>query len=215
MTRGQAYTKIKLMNSFGKVALLKEAWGLFKKHINVVVALIAVYFVYYIAQYILGMVLGESILASLISLVFSIAFMVIQLGAYNLMLKIVDGKPASLKDLYTYPDPVMKIIRNIVAGILVGLAVVGGLILFIIPGIYVAVRLMFYTYYIVDKNAGVMDSIKMSWNLTKGGVMNLFLLGILFFAVNFVGALILGIGLAVTLPLTFLATALLYRKFQK
>lgn len=203
------------MNSFGKVALLKEAWELFKKNINIILAVIAVYFVYYILQYVIGLTLGESALASIISLVFSIAFLVIQLGVYNVMLKVVDGKNPTYKDLYSYPDPVMKILRNIVAGIIVGIAIIGGLILLIIPGIYIAVRLMFFTYYIVDKNAGVMDSIKMSWELTKGGAMNLFLLGILFFVVNFIGALLFGIGLAVTMPLTFLATALLYRKFQK
>ena len=73
---------------------------------------------------------------------------------------------------------------------------------------------MFFTYYIVDKDAGIMDSIKMSWKLTKGGAINLFLLGLIFFVINFIGA-ILVVGLAVTFPLTFLASALLYRKFQK
>ena len=73
---------------------------------------------------------------------------------------------------------------------------------------------MFFTYYIVDKDAGVIDSIKKSWELTKNGVVNLFLLALIFFVINFIGAILI-IGLAVTMPLTFLATALLYRKFQK
>lgn len=203
------------MNSFGKVALLKEAWELFKKNLNIILIVIGVYFVYYLAQYGVGYVLGNSVMASIISLVFLIIFLVIQLGTYNLMLRVVDGHKADIKDLYTYPNVTMKIVRNIVAGILVGLAVVGGLILFIIPGIYIGIRLMFFTYYIVDKDNGVMDSIKSSWNLTRNGVINLFLLSILFLIVNFIGALFFGIGLAITMPLTFLATAVLYRKFQK
>ena len=202
------------MNNFGKVALLQEAWALFKKNLNLIIAVIAVYFVYYVAQYAVQYLFGNSLLASLLSLVFLIVFLILQIGSYNLMLRVVDGKAATVKDLYTYPDMAMKILRNIAAGILVGLAVVGGLILFIIPGIYIGIRLMFYTYYIVDKDAGVIDSIKMSWNLTGNGVINLFLLSLLFLFINFIGALLLGIGLAVTIPLTFLATALLYRKFQ-
>jgi uncharacterized membrane protein len=203
------------MNSFGKIALLKEAWELFKKNLNIILIVIGVWFVYYLAQYGVSYIFGQSFMASILSLVFLVVFLVIQLGTYNLMLKVVDGHKADIKDLYTYPNIAMKVVRNIVAGILVGLAVLGGLILFIIPGIYVAVRLMFFTYYIVDKDAGVMDSLKMSWNLTKGGVINLFLLSLLFIFVNFIGALLFGIGLAVTMPLTFLATAVLYRKFQK
>jgi len=202
------------MNKFGKVALLKEAWALFKKNLNVIVMLIGVYFAYYIAQYVSTYLFGNTQIAFIMSLVFIVISLILQLGSYNLMLKLVDGKNPQIKDLYQYPDMLMKIIRNIIAGILVGLIVAGGFILLIIPGIYLAIRLMFYTYYIVDKDAGIIDSIKMSWNLTKGGVINLFLLSVLFFIVNILGLIAFGIGLAVTLPLTFLATALLYRKFQ-
>jgi uncharacterized membrane protein len=202
------------MDKFGKVALLKEAWELFKKHLNVILMVIGLYFAYYLAQYGVNYVFRNSALASFFSLVFFIVFLVIQLGAYNLMLKIVDGHKGDVKDLYTYPNAGMKILRNIVAGLIVGFIVGIGLIFFILPGIYLAVRLMFFTYYIVDKEVGIMDSIKMSWALTKGGVINLFLLGLLFAVINFIGAMLFGIGLAVTLPLTFLATALLYRKFQ-
>lgn len=203
------------MNNFSKTDLLKEAWELFKKNLNLLLGLIGVYFAYYIAQWLISYLFPRSVIASLFSLIFIIIFLVIQLGAYNMVLKIVDGKHATLKDLYTYPNMAMKIIRNIVAGILVGVMVLIGLIFFVIPGVYIAIRLMFFTYYIVDKDAGIMDSIKMSWELTKNGVINLFLLAIIFFVLNFIGALLFGIGLAITMPITFLATATLYRKFQK
>jgi uncharacterized membrane protein len=202
------------VNNFSKTDLLKEAWELFKKNLNLLLGLIGVYLAYYIAQWLISYLFGNTPLASLLSLIFAILFLAIQLGAYNMILKLVDGKNAVLKDLYTYPNLTMKVVKNVVAGFLVGLAVVGGLILLIIPGIYIAVRLMFFTYYIIDKDAGIIDSLKMSWELTKNGVMNLFLLALIFLAINFVGA-ILVVGLAVTMPLTFLATALLYRKFQK
>ena len=204
------------MNNFSKTDLLKEAWELFKKHLNIIGALIAIYFAYYLAQYGVSYIFQARYpaLGSIFSLIFLILFLIIQLGAYNMVLRIVDGKKATLQDLYTYPNITMKIIRNIVAGIIVGVMVIVGLIFFIIPGIYIAIRLMFFTYYIVDKDAGIMDSIKMSWELTKNGVINLFLLAIIFFIINFIGAMLI-VGLAVTLPLTFLATAVLYRKFQK
>lgn len=215
MTSVSKSITIALVNNFSKSALIKEAWELFKKNLNIILIVIGVYFVYYLLQYLVSYAFNGSVLGSLLSLVFLIIFLVIQLGTYNLMLKVVDGHKATYVDLYKYSDPAMKILRNIVAGIIVGIVVVGGLILFIIPGVYLGIRLMFFTYYIVDKNAGVMDSIKMSWELTRNGVVNLFFLSVLFMIINFIGALLFGIGLAVTIPLTFLATALLYRKFQK
>lgn len=203
------------MNNFGKIAVLKEAWVLFKKNLNLILGLIGIYFAYYIAQYVIGYIFQNNFLGSIISFIFIVLFLVIQLGAYNMILKIVDGKKAAIQDLYTYPNVAMKVLRNIVAGLIVGFIVGIGLLLFIIPGIYLLVRLMFFTYYIVDKDAGIIDSIQMSWNLTKSGVINLFFFGLILFFVNFIGALFFGIGLAITMPLTFLATAVVYRKFQK
>lgn len=175
---------------------------------------VGVYFVYYLGQFFVKVAFARSPLATIFSLIFLVIFFVVQIGTYNLMLKVVDGKAAVIKDLYTYTDMTMKILRNIAAGLIVGVIVLIGLIFLVIPGIYLGIRLMFFTYYIVDKNAGVMDSIKMSWELTRNGVINLFLFSILLFILNFIGALLFGIGLAITVPLTFLATALLYRKFQ-
>lgn len=203
------------MNDFGKVIVLKEAWILFKKNLNLVLGLIGVYFAYYVLQYVIGYIFQNSAIGSLISFIFIILFLVIQLGAYNLVLKIVDGKKAALSDLYTYSNAGIKVLRNIVAGLIVGFLVVIGLIFFIIPGIYIGVRLMFFTYYIVDKDAGIIDSIKKSWELTKSGVINLFFFGLILLFINFLGMLFFGIGLAITMPLTFLATAIVYRKFQK
>jgi uncharacterized membrane protein len=202
------------MNSFGKVALLKEAWELFKKNLNVILLVVGVYLVYYLGQFFVKVAFARSPLAVIFSLLFTIIFLVIQIGTYNLMLRVVDGKTTTIKDLYTYPNMTMKILRNIVAGIIVGVIVGIGLIFLVIPGIYLGIRLMFFTYYIVDKDAGIMDSIKMSWELTRHGVINLFLLALLFIVINLIGAIFV-IGLAVTIPLTFLATATLYRKFQK
>ena len=88
------------MNKFGKVALLKEAWALFKKNLNVVVMLIGVYFAYYIAQYVSTYLFGNTQIAFIMSLVFIVISLILQLGSYNLMLKLVDGKNPQIKDLY-------------------------------------------------------------------------------------------------------------------
>jgi hypothetical protein len=55
----------------------------------------------------------------------------------------------------------------ILVGILVGLATLGGLILLVLPGIYLAVRLMFAQIAVIDGGKKGTAALKDSWALTK------------------------------------------------
>ncbi len=202
------------MNSFAKVELLKDAWALLRKNLNLFALLVGVYLIYYIAQYAIQGALRYSLASGLISLVFSVISLVLELGSINLVLHLIDGKKAEIADLYNYSNLAMKILKTFVASILFGIAFVVGLILLVIPGVYIAIRSQFFVYYIVDKDAGIVDSLKMSWNLTKNGVLNLFLFDLLLIFLNILGAILFGIGLLVTVPLSLIAVTSLYRKFQ-
>jgi uncharacterized membrane protein len=101
-----------------------------------------------------------------------------------------------------------------VSSILYGLIVGVGFILLVVPGIYLALRLQFYSFYVVDKNAGITDSLKMSWEATKGNTLNIFLFVLILIALNILGAIALLVGLLVTIPVSFIAVALLYRKLS-
>jgi hypothetical protein len=95
--------------------------------------------------------------------------------------------------------------------LLIGLTVLGGLILLIVPGIIFAVRLTLAPYFLVDKNLGVLDAFKAGWNATKGHMGKLW--GI--FGAAFVMALpiITIIGLPLSIYWLFMygaANALLY-----
>jgi hypothetical protein len=68
---------------------------------------------------------------------------------------------------------------NLVVGAIVYVLVVGvGLVLFVLPGIYLAVALFFYNYEILVADENVVDAFKGSWELTRGERVNLFLLGL-------------------------------------
>jgi uncharacterized membrane protein len=54
------------------------------------------------------------------------------------------------------------------AQVLLFLAIVGGLILFVIPGIIIAIRLSFTPYIIMDEKISARDALRKSWELTKG-----------------------------------------------
>jgi len=97
--------------------------------------------------------------------------------------------------------------------ILFGIAVVIGYLLLIIPGIYLSIKLFFYMYLVVDKGINGIDALKMSYNMTTGHFKELFLFLLSLFVINLIGLLLLGFGMLVTIPVTSIAAARIYRKF--
>jgi uncharacterized membrane protein len=134
--------------------------------------------------------------------------LVIGIGLIHIALKFIDKKKPVYKDLFYY----QPIVNYFLTALLTGLIAVGGLILLIIPGIYLGLRLKFAAYLVIDKNLGPVDALKASWQMTKGNVWNLFFFGILLFLINVLGFVCLIVGLFITVPLGMLATAFVYRK---
>jgi len=79
------------------------------------------------------------------------------------------------------------------ATILVALAVFAGTIAFIIPGIYLAVKLMFSSYAILIDNKKATDSLKKSWEITKGRWWEVFALLLIIFIIAFAFGFVAGI----------------------
>ncbi|MBI2621451.1 MAG: hypothetical protein HYW63_02275 [Candidatus Levybacteria bacterium] len=197
------------MKQFDKIGLIKHAWEIVKKNVRLIALLVGAFIVYQIIQGIVQGFFRESVLAVLVSLAFTVITLFLEIGAIKIFLKLVDGQKAEITELWAYPQ---YLLRMIGASILFGLIVLAGFILLIIPGIYLAIRLQFYSFYIVDKNEGVIDSLQKSWKVTQGNVINLFLFMLLLVALNILGALALLVGLLVTIPVSFIAVTLLYRK---
>lgn len=149
------------------------------------------------------------ILSGLLSLALWLISMLVSLGAIKISLKIVDKKNAEIADLFNGYDQLLNfVIASIIYAILVGI----GLILLVVPGVIFGIKYHFYSYLIVDKHLGPLEALKRSGDITKGSKWNLFLLGLASGLVNVVGFLALGIGLFITIPLTMLAYAHVYRK---
>jgi hypothetical protein len=58
--------------------------------------------------------------------------------------------------------------KMVLLNLLVGLTVVGGLLLLIVPGFIFATRLVLAPYFLVDKKMGVLEAYKASWHATQG-----------------------------------------------
>ncbi len=199
-----------MKQKFSKKVAIKFGFNLVKKNIiffvilYVIIILISGFFSSLRAVTIENST-GASLLFGLLEF---IANLVISMGVINIGLKLVDGEKAKYKDLFYYKP----ILNYFLASIAQGFIVIAGFILLIIPGVIFAVRLQYINYLIVDKNAGPIEAIKKSWNITRGSTWNLFFLGILLFLINILGVLCLLVGLFVTVPLSLLANTFVYRK---
>lgn len=89
------------------------------------------------------------------------------------------------------------------------------LIIVLAPAIYFKIRWMFFPYYIVDKNAGIMDSLRLSWAATKGNFWHIFLFGLTCFGLVIAGLIALVLGVFVAIPVISMATALIYLQLDK
>lgn len=77
--------------------------------------------------------------------------------------------------------------------------------------VYMSVRLAFVEYLVVDTGRGPVHAIKESFRMTQGHVGRLALLMLAFALINIGGAIVLFVGLLVSIPVTILAMAHAYR----
>jgi hypothetical protein len=83
-----------------------------------------------------------------------------------------------------------------------------------IANLLIMTRLGFITYFIIDKNLGPINGIKASWNATKGKFLSLLVFFIQIVGLNILGALALGVGLFITIPMSSIAMSYAYLKLS-
>ncbi|NQT29220.1 MAG: hypothetical protein HQ596_01480 [Candidatus Saganbacteria bacterium] len=148
-------------------------------------------------------------LSGLFNLVAWVLYMIASMGLVKLALGYCDSKKGEFSYLFS---SYRLFFKYFFGSLLYGLIVLGGLILFIIPGIIWAIMFQFFPYFVVDKGLGPIEALKKSAAITAGAKWTLFLFGILACLINLLGALCLMVGLFVTIPLTLVAYAAVYRK---
>jgi uncharacterized membrane protein len=95
------------------------------------------------------------------------------------------------------------------------LAVIAGLILFIVPGIILSLATIFSVYILIDKGYGPIEALKESARITKGHWGKLFLFSLALLGVNLLGFIVLLVGLLVSVPVTLLALLHAYRTLEQ
>jgi len=128
-------------------------------------------------------------------------------GAYLFALKVARGQPRAAQDVFAGGPFLVSMFG---AQLLTALAVLGAMLLFIVPGIIVALGFSLAALVIVDQRLGAVAALGKSWSLTQGHRMNLFVLGLLLIVAAFVGLLACCVGLIAVYPLGVLALTYAY-----
>ena len=158
-----------------------------------------------------NMVLKKDSQQFAIGIISTIVGCTLMLGMFRIYLRYRDGETPVLEDL------ISKLQRFWVlfgALFVASIAVAMGLVLLVVPGIIMLLRLMFLGFVIVDEQVGPIDALQRSWDITRGYTMDLFLFFILLVGINLLGAACLGVGLLVSVPVSYLAMAFMYRELK-
>lgn len=151
----------------------------------------------------------NGLLSALIGVGGYIIQLVLELGMIGIALKLLADQSAKYTDLFAmYPYAPQFLLATIIGGI----AIIAGLIVFIIPGIYIALRLSQAAFLIADWKLSGIAALKKSWEITRGHTLQLFFLVVVVCVLNIIGAMLLLIGLLVTIPVTVVAMAYVYRR---
>ncbi len=120
-------------------------------------------------------------------------------GFYIVAFNIVKNRPKSFGDFFRGFNNFLQIfLVNLVGGLLTAL----GLVLLILPGIYLAVAYWFAILYVVEKRMGFWAALEASRKLITKKWFSFFGFGILLLLLNLGGVLACVVGLLVTIPLT-------------
>jgi uncharacterized membrane protein len=198
------------MKTFSIEAALRFGWETFKKRPAFFAGMAAIVFIVsMVIDAITRMTFGEVGLQGFVGGIISFAVAtLVDLGVVATLLKAYDDvNAADFKDLW-HPD---QYVPYLIASIIMGIAVGIGLILLIIPGIIIAVILMFTKFVVIDRKLSPIDALKESARITTGHRVNLFLFMVVIVVLNIIGALALLVGLLVTVPVSALAMVYLYR----
>lgn len=154
-----------------------------------------------------GSIVGR-VIVQIVSLLISCIFM---LGYVKNIFQALDGEEPQFS---AYGQQSRKIITYLIANILFSIAVCIGMVLLIIPGIYLYLLLQFFTAFIVEEDCGIIESLQKSWNMTQGQTLPLFLLLLTMIGTAIVGCILFFVGFFVAVPLIYMMQCYTFRKLN-
>jgi len=173
---------------------LKEGWALFTANAaNLVVATLILLAVQFAASYIplAGLLVSGPMMG----------------GMFYVIFDLMEGKGFAPARMF---DGFKKFVPLVLVGILTGIFTGLGFLLLILPGFLVAGWYIFSYLLVVDEDLDFWPAMEKSRAIGFENHLNVFLLVLVLMVVNLIGVLAIGVGLLVSIPLTFCITVKAY-----
>ncbi len=130
-------------------------------------------------------------------------------GMIAVALRLVAGRPAEFNNFFDgFKRFVPLMLTQLVMGVLVGV----GVILLILPGLYLAVAFSFAMYLVVDRDEEFWPALMGSMKVVNGHIGLMLVFMIVMGLIAFVASIPFGLGLLVAMPLFMISTAVLYKR---
>jgi uncharacterized membrane protein len=191
-------------------AAVSYAWAKFQQHAGALILIALVIALANLIGFAISLVVEDFFVALMLQIVFFIIGQILTVGIINASLMVTRGETPELGKVFATE----RLGPFIIASILYGIAIFVGLVLCIIPGIIAAFMLSFYGFYVLDQNAEPVAALSASFNLVKDNFGIVFLIVLVAFVINFIGAALCGIGLLVTAPICWIILGYAYRRLN-
>lgn len=219
--------------------VFKTSWEYFTKNALLLIALplglaIVLAVIYSFAMFFMMLIPFMIILFPFMILLEVILSLYILMSAIKAVLSILKGETPSWEVL---KNDIMTFLKFAAIFIIIGLAAtipsfiisifslfVSGtnMFLFLISSalgiiITIAAAVLFFPaqFIIIDKKISIIDTFKNSLNITLKNIPQCLIFTLICFALNFVGAIPFGLGLIITIPVSVIAAAIVYKKFDE
>lgn len=141
------------------------------------------------------------------NLIFNILSPALGAGFYFVAFQIARNRPRNFSDFF---NGFKKFIPLFLTSLVSGILIILGLIVFILPGIYLAVAYAFAQMFVIDKNMGFWSAMETSRKLITKRWWSFLGFSLVLGVLIIFGFLLLGIGALVTIPLAACITAAAY-----
>lgn len=231
-----------MTTNFSKKEAIQFGWETTKNNLGFLVGLMFAWFLISTVFNIVSQKVMEmnSLFGIIFDTIFIVLSGIVTMGFIKISLKFCDKEKPKFSDLFSQYHLFFKFLfatffYNLIIFVLIGvpiilsilsifgaiylfnktiytLIILGVSLLLITVGIILGIRFSLYTYFIIDKKSGPIESLKKSFSITKKAVWDLFVFFLMIIGINLLGVLFLLIGLFVTIPTTLIAQAFVYRQ---
>lgn len=140
-----------------------------------------------------------------------VVFTILTFGIRHMAYIVMEGRSLEILSFFNYGRAVFWRAAGVYFVYTTATAI--GMLFLLIPGLFIAVKWVFFPYALFDKKQSI-ESLSYSWQITKGYFFSSLLLEAIGVALILLGFTI-AVGLVVVLPLFILAEAFFYKQLRK